>query len=71
MSASQIQEIRGALMMRGHSFASIAAELGVSRTHVHYVVHGRTVSARVRAAIVDKLGRDPWEEQSQAPNTAA
>jgi len=71
MSTSEIQQIRGGLMMRGHTFASIAAELGVCRTHVHYVVHGRTVSARVRAAIVDKLGRDPWANEGKAPVSAA
>ena len=71
MSTSEIQQIRGGLLMRGHTFASIAAELGCSRSHVYYVVHGRTVSARVRAAIVDKLGRDPWTDQTKAPVSAA
>ncbi len=66
MSTSQIQQIRGALLMRGHTFASIAAEIGVSRSHVTYVAHGRTVSARVRKAITDKLGRDPWAKDGAA-----
>lgn len=67
MSTSQVQEIRGALLMRGHTYASVAAQLGCSRTHVHYVVHGRTTSARVRAAIVEILGRDPWANEFKAP----
>jgi hypothetical protein len=63
--------IRGDLLKAGHTYASIAAELNVSRQHVRDVALGRAVSQRVRQALIEKLGRDPLAPQSATPTGSA
>ena len=53
-------EIRAALLAKGHTFASVAGRLGLNRSTVTRVAHGRDTSARVKAEIARILGRDPW-----------
>ena len=65
MGTKEIQEIRGDLLKIGHTYASIAKELGVTRQHVRDVVVGKAASARVRAALLAKLGRDPWADNGK------
>ena len=71
MAPRKAQQIRAALLAKGHTGASIAAELRVTRQHVSEVIRGKSVSARVQDAIVAKLGRDPWRRKSPAPAAAS
>lgn len=48
-------EIRKELHYRDSSFAAIARDLGVTRTHVWEVSKGQSNSERVRTAIADVL----------------
>jgi lambda repressor-like predicted transcriptional regulator len=48
--------IRANLRMKGSTPASVADELGTSRTSVARVIDGKSGSARIRAAIVKATG---------------
>jgi AraC-like DNA-binding protein len=67
MNATELRQVRGELLTKGHTMASIAAELGCSRQHVRRVLIGAETSARVRAAIAQALGRDPLAERDESP----
>jgi lambda repressor-like predicted transcriptional regulator len=55
------KEITRQLKGKGYSVAAIAASLGVASPTVSQTIHGRTVSARIRAAIAEALGRSVEE----------
>ena len=57
--------IRGALMMRGHSYASLGAELGVTKQHVREVALGLATSARVQQAL-DRVLSKPVPEDAKS-----
>ena len=50
---------------KGITLAAIGREFGVCRQHVHLVLKGRHDSRRIRAAIVEKLGWNPWPEAGE------
>lgn len=56
LNLSQGEILRLALASRGHSIASIARGLGVSRPAVSGVVHGHWASARILARLAALLG---------------
>lgn len=51
--------IKEELTARGVQYKDLAAELGVSKTSISLVVHGKSVSDRVQKAIAAKLGLEP------------
>jgi predicted transcriptional regulator len=58
--------IRGDLLKAGHTYASIAAELGVCRQHVRQVAMGNDRSERVKRALIEILGYDPFSQPDEA-----
>jgi transcriptional regulator with XRE-family HTH domain len=70
MNATELRQVRGELLAKGHTMASIAAELGLSRQHVRRVLIGAETSARVRQAIAARLGRDPLEQRDAGDRSA-
>ena len=52
-----IRRRKAALAGVGHTGASIARELGVSRNAVNLVIHGRNRSPRIRVAIARACGQ--------------
>ena len=56
LNLSRGEILRLALASRGHSLASIARDLGVSRVAVSGVVHGHWTSARILSHLAALLG---------------
>lgn len=50
------EEIKAAIRMKGTTPSAVADELGISRTTVSQVIHGRGVSDRVATRISQVLG---------------
>ncbi|MFC2588546.1 MAG: transcriptional regulator [Ottowia sp.] len=51
------EQIKAELRMAGVTLAAIADELGLSRTTVSQVLHGKSVSARISTRISEVLGK--------------
>ncbi|KKL19250.1 hypothetical protein LCGC14_2467400, partial [marine sediment metagenome] len=58
-------EIRGELLKKGVTLASLAREIGVHPSLPPSVLSGRTTSQPVRDAIIKKLGYDPFPPQEE------
>lgn len=52
------KKIRALLLMKDITCASLARELGVSRTWISLVVNGHQKSSRIRKAIAHRLGKN-------------
>ncbi len=50
------EDIKAALKKRGHTQTSVARALGVSKTTIHYVISGKTLSRRVALTIAQHAG---------------
>ncbi len=59
MKNQEILKIRRDLEDKGMSLTAIARDLGVTKQHVSHVLRDKSVSARVKKAIVMALGWDP------------
>jgi len=76
MAENQIKQILRDLEDAGTNLSTIAREHDCTPQFASRALRetnmpiGAAKAAQIRAAIADKLGRDPWEEQSQAPDTA-
>jgi transcriptional regulator with XRE-family HTH domain len=51
--------IKEELIARGIQNKDLAAELGISKTAISLVIHGKSTSDRVQRAIAAKIGKDP------------
>jgi lambda repressor-like predicted transcriptional regulator len=60
-SAMHPEQIKAAVRMQGMTPAAIADKLGVTPSMVSRVIHGATVSARVRKYIATLLGKPVTE----------
>ena len=65
MAQAQGRAIRRALEDRDVNLADISRKLGVARQHVSQVVAGKRESPRVRQAVADVLGYDPWADPNK------
>ncbi|MDC7694277.1 helix-turn-helix domain-containing protein [Asticcacaulis sp. DXS10W] len=59
--------IKGALRLRGSSFADVARRTGVTAAAVYYVSKGKSRSSRVETAIAEIIGYSPAEIWGYAP----
>ncbi len=50
------------LRCEGYTQQRLAVELGVSRSMVNRVIHGKSVSRRIRERIAELIGWNPWED---------
>ncbi|TWH45929.1 helix-turn-helix domain-containing protein [Sporomusa sp. KB1] len=60
-------EIKAMLVYNGVKITEIASCLGVSQAAVSRTIQGHTVSAKIRQAIAEKIGRqveEVWPEQA-------
>lgn len=60
------EQIKAAIRMKGTTPKAIADELGISKTTVAHVIHGRGVSARVAHRISEVTGlsmRELWPDR--------
>jgi lambda repressor-like predicted transcriptional regulator len=67
-------EIKSSLVLSGCTQVSIARALNVSPASVNDVITGKTVSARIREAIAEAIGRpveEIWPEAKPATQEAA
>lgn len=61
------REIKAALVLKGVKPKNIAARLGVSPAAVTRVIQSQSVSARIRLAVAQAIGKkvnDIWPEQA-------
>lgn len=68
------EQIKAEMRIAGQSPAMVAAELGVTRSTMSQVIHGRTTSHRVQsriAAILDKAVSEIWEPKKTLNRKAA
>ena len=70
MTQDRVLKIRRGLEDKGVTLTAIADELGVSCQMVSLVIREKATSARVRRAIADKLGWNPWEGERSPPPAA-
>lgn len=56
------RKIKSEFALRGLTYAEIAAQLGCNRNWISQVVSGFQKNERVRRAIVEAIGKDPWAE---------
>ena len=54
------REIKSGLALKGLTLAGIANTLGVGRSWVWQVAKGMADNQKVRQAIAEALGSDPW-----------
>lgn len=66
MGEREIKQVIRELEDKRISLAAIGRELGVSRQSVARVLRRPEESARIRSAIIEKLGRDPWAKPEEA-----
>ena len=62
MRQDRAKAVRRELEDRGTTLSGIGRDLRVTRQHVSHVLRGRSVSRRVKLAITDALGWDPWSD---------
>jgi len=67
LSTSDIQKIRGHLLVKGISARTIMAEFGISASGVYQAISGECRSARIQGYIADQIGfwPYPWARGAQ------
>ena len=71
MKKKQARKIVRAIEDKGSSLAAIGREQGVSKAYVSMVVNGHRGPARIREAIAEKLGWNPWKANTDSSSPAA
>ena len=66
MTKQELFKIRGDLLKKGYTWASLARELDVSPAMVRSVVIGKNTSARIQDAIYNILGYNPLPDKTGA-----
>jgi lambda repressor-like predicted transcriptional regulator len=56
------REIKSGLALKGITLADLGRSLGCSRQNVWHVARGLVKAPRIRQAITEAIGRDPWAD---------
>ena len=61
LSKTEVEKVRGHLLVAGWPTKKIAEEFGVGRSAVTQVISGDSISGRLQDFIAEKIGYWPWE----------
>jgi transcriptional regulator with XRE-family HTH domain len=56
------REIKAGIALKGLTLKEVGDRIGVSRSFIWQVAKGMSKTQRVRDAIAEALGRDPWAD---------
>lgn len=71
---AQVERIKEIIGRKGHTYVSLAEEIGITPQAVSEIVNGRTKGSTARYALAKALGlevRDLWPEKARARKKAA
>lgn len=63
LSRTEVEKIRGHLLVKGWPTKKIAEKFEVGRSAVTQVISGDSVSSRIQDFIADEIGFWPWERK--------
>ena len=63
LSKTEVEKVRGHLLVAGWPTKKIAEKFGVGRSAVTQVISGDSISERIQDFIADQIGFWPWERK--------